>query len=259
MAKSWGETTGGSNDKIEFLKFNNGITNVRIVSGVLPRYVYWLLNKDNQAAPFECLRFNRNKESFVRGKADPVHDMGFFEKELDKDGNRVPLKPKKNYIAFVIDRSDNKLKVMEVKATILKGIQSIMKQLKLADPFDIDISIEKKGKGFDTEYDVQQIAAMQFQMALQNPNSPEYKRHEADKEILGDMLTDDSGDFLKFEKVPSLEETYPVPSYEEQKEAIQSFMEGKKETSDEDKDSSGNKSNGSSGSIDKEAASDLDD
>ncbi len=24
MAKSWGETTGGSNDKVEFLKFNNG-------------------------------------------------------------------------------------------------------------------------------------------------------------------------------------------------------------------------------------------
>ncbi|MFP9048501.1 hypothetical protein, partial [Enterococcus faecalis] len=59
--------------------------------------------------------YNRDKESFVRGKADPVHELGFFEKELDKDGNRVPLKPKKNYIAFVIDRSDNKLKVMEVK------------------------------------------------------------------------------------------------------------------------------------------------
>ncbi|MFP9170420.1 hypothetical protein ACLI2G_16765, partial [Enterococcus faecalis] len=73
MAKSWGETTGGSNDKIEFLKFNNGITRVRIVSGVLPRYVYWLTNKEGSVAPFECLRFNRDKESFVRGKADPVH------------------------------------------------------------------------------------------------------------------------------------------------------------------------------------------
>ncbi|QIO02029.1 ssDNA-binding protein [Salmonella phage rutana] len=257
MAKSWGETTGGSNDKIDFLKFNNGVTRVRIVSGVLPRYVYWLTNKDGNAAPFECLRFNRTKESFVRGKADPIHEMGFFEKELDKDGNRVPLKPKKNYIAFVIDRSDNKLKVMEVKATILKGIQSIMKQLKLSDPFDIDISIEKKGKGFDTEYDVQQIAAMQFQMALKDPTSAEAKLHAADADILGEAMCDDTGEFIKFEKVPSLEETYPVPSYEEQKEAILAFMEGREKQDGGDAKSGGDA--GSQKGIDQEAASDLDD
>lgn len=257
MAKSWGETTGGSNDKIEFLKFNNGITRVRIVSGVLPRYVYWLTNKEGSVAPFECLRFNRDKESFVRGKADPVHEMGFFEKELDKDGNRVPLKPKKNYIAFVIDRSDNKLKVMEVKATILKGIQSIMKQLNLATPFDIDISIEKKGKGFDTEYDVQQIAAMQFQIKLQDPNSAESKQYAADVDLIGEAMCDEDGDIIKFEKVPSLEQTYPVPTYEEQKEAIQAFMEGRENKDDDAK--SGNSNAGSQKGIDPEAASDLDD
>lgn len=258
MAKSWGETTGGSNDKVEFLKFNNGVTRVRIVSGVLPRYVYWLTNKDGNAAPFECLRFNRDKESFVRGAKDPIHEMGFFEKELDKEGNRVPLKPKKNYIAFVIDRSDNKLKVMEVKATILKGIQSIMKQLKLASPFDIDISIEKKGKGFDTEYDVQQIAAMQFQMALSNPNSAEAKQHAEDiLNLIGEPLTDEDGDIIKFEKVPSLEDAYPVPSYDEQKEAINAFMEGREKQEGGDAKSGGEPANQKG--IDTEAANDLDD
>ncbi|ATS94084.1 D11 protein [Pectobacterium phage DU_PP_V] len=253
MAKSWGDTTGGSNDKVDFLKFNNGVTKVRVVSGVLPRYVYWIPNKDGKVAPFECLRFNRTKESFVRGKADPVHDMGFYEKELDKKTNeKVLLKPKKNYIAFVIDRSDNKLKVMEVKATILKGIQSTMKQLDLDNPYDIDIEIEKKGTGFDTEYEVRQISAMKFQTALTNPNSVESKRYEQDTtDILGEALTDDEGDFLKFEKVPSLDELYPVSSYEELKEAIESWIEGRSE------ESTGNASS-SSKKIDSEAVSELD-
>lgn len=254
MAKSWGDTTGGSNDKVDFLKFNNGVTKVRIVSGVLPRYVYWVNNNDGKPAPFECLRFNRTKEQFVRGKADPIHDMGFFEKELDKKTQeRVPLKPKKNYIAFVIDRSDNKLKVMEVKATILKGIQSTMKQLDLDNPYDIDIEIEKKGTGFDTEYEVRQISAMKFQQALTNPASAESKRYEQDtNDILGEALTDENGDFLKFEKVPSLDELYPVPSYEELKEAVTSWIEGNQS------DGNGEGTKTSSKPIDQEAVNELD-
>ncbi|WLW41204.1 hypothetical protein LPEKDOOE_00119 [Salmonella phage KKP 3953] len=125
------------------------------------------------------------------------------------------------------------------------------------DPFDIDISIEKKGKGFDTEYDVQQIAAMQFQMKLKDPTSAESKLHAADVDILGEAMCDDTGEFIKFEKVPSLEETYPVPSYEEQKEAILAFMEGREKQDGGDAKSGGDA--GSQKGIDAEAASDLDD
>ena len=254
MAKSWGNTTGGSNgDKLDFMKFGNGKNVVRIVAGVLPRYVYWLQNKDNATAPFECLRFDRDKERFVRGKADPVHDLGFTE--LDKDKNAVPLKPKKNYVTVVIDRADNKLKIMEVKATILSGIQSIMGQLNLEDPSDIDITISKSGSGFDTKYDVQQIAAMQFQMGKNNPGSKEAAMHEADVALLGEALYDEGDVFLKFEKVPNLNELYPVQDYAEQKQAIESFMEGKKE---EGKENSGDAGGNTAKGIDTEAASDLD-
>lgn len=254
--KSWGSTTGGSNgDKLDYMKFANGKNVVRIVSGVLPRYVYWINNKDGNVAPFECLRFNREKENFVRGKADPVHDMGFKEKEL-KDGKEQMLKPKKNYLAVVIDRSDNKLKLMEVKATILSGIQSIMGQLNLNDPGDIDITISKSGSGFDTKYDVQQIAAMQFQMAKNNPGSKEAALHENDTAILGEAIEDEDGNFERFEKVPQLDTLYPVQTYEEQLESLKSWMEGKK-----DEEESGNKGSSESTSgkgIDTEAASDLD-
>lgn len=254
MAKSWNETTGGSNDKMDFMKFNNGINTVRIVSGIVPRYVYWVANKDNKVAPFECLRFSREKETFIRGKKDPVQELGFFEKELDKDGNRVPLKPKKNYVALVINRDTGKLEVMEVKATILKGIQSTIKQLNLSSPFDIDIQIEKKGKGFDTEYTVQQISAMQFQMAMKDENSKEARLHQKDVELIGEALCDEDGDIIKFEKVPNLEELYPVQTYEEQKEALAAWIEGREADKTE-----GSKSTGSnSPAIDPEAASDLD-
>lgn len=262
MAKSWGNTTGGSNgDKMDFMKFGAGKNVVRIVSGVLPRYVYWLQNKDGNTAPFECLRFDRDKERFVRGKADPVHDMGFMEKDVDpKTKLPVPLRPKKNYVAIVINRSTGKLEVMEVKATILQGIQSIMGQLNLEDPSDIDITIEKKGTGFDTKYDVQQIAAMQFQMAKQNAGSKESQQHEADAALIGEAITDEAGNLIKFEKIPNLDELYPVQSYEDQKKAIDSFMEGKKEGGEPNgtEGNSGANAGGEPKGIDREAASDLD-
>ena len=72
-----------------------------------------------------------------------------------------------------------------------------------------------------------------------------------------EAMCDDTGEFIKFEKVPSLEETYPVPSYEEQKEAILAFMEGREKQEGGDAKSGGDA--GSQKGIDAEAASDLDD
>lgn len=256
--KSWGSTTGGSNgDKLDYMKFNNGKNVVRIVSGVLPRYVYWIQNKDGKVAPFECLRFDREKERFIRGASDPVHDMGYKDAEK-KDGKEQPLRPKKNYLAVVIDRTDNKLKLMEVKATILTGIQSIMAQLNLDDPSDIDITISKSGTGFDTKYDVQQIAAMQFQMAKNQPGSKEAQRHEDDIALIGEALVNEADELEGFEKVPKLDAAYPVQSYDEQKKAILAWREGKQEESGEGGEPKGNEGSANSGNIDHEAASDLD-
>ena len=102
MAKSWGSTKGTTgSDKLNYMSFKSGKNVVRIVSPVLPRYVYWITNVDNKVAPFECLRFNRNTERFVSGAKDPVHDLGYKEKDADKKtGKPVPLKPKKNYVCW---------------------------------------------------------------------------------------------------------------------------------------------------------------
>lgn len=252
MAKSWGSTKGStSSDKLDYLKFPVGKTQFRIVSDVLPRYVYWITNNDGKPAAFDCLRFNRQSERFLSGAKDPVHDLGYKEKEENPKTKKIdPLKPKKNYVCWVIDRSDNKLKIMEVKATILKGIQSTMSQLDLNSPMDIDFTIEKTGKGFDTEYKVLEIAAMQFQTKVAVEGSKEANQYVKDLELLGERFEDEDGN-ASFSKVPDLDEQFPIPTYEEQKEAVQSFQLGKQE------DESGDE--GKADENQKEATNDLDD
>ena len=60
---------------------------------------------------------------------------------------------------------------------------------------------------------------------------------------------------VEFEKVPSLDAQFPIPSYDEQLESIRSFLEGKK---DEEGDQKDEKSEAKQEAA-KEAASDLDD
>lgn len=240
MAKAWGSTKGNtSNDKLDYMKFKNGKQTVRVVSGVEPRYSYWPLNKDGKTAPFDCLRFDRDNERFIQGAKDPVQDLGIIDAKT-----KEPLKCKKNYVCWVIDRADNKLKLMTIKDGILKGIQSVMSQLELEDPSDIDITIVRTGTSWnDTEYTVEAITAMKFQTNKAKEGSAEAKLHEADKEILGENM----------ENVKDLREVFPIQTYDEQKAALESFMEGR-----QDKQEPANQA-ANNAAVDTEAASDLDD
>ncbi|QCW23765.1 putative ssDNA binding protein [Pantoea phage vB_PagS_AAS21] len=256
MAKSWGSTKGTtSNDKLDYMSFKSGKNTIRIVSPVLPRYVYWLKNPENKAAPFECLRFNRDTEKFLSGARDPIHDLGFKEAEADKKTGKVlPLKPKKNYVCWVIDRADNKLKIMDVKATILKGIQSTMGQLDLSDPTEIDFVIEKTGKMFDTEYKVLEIEAMKFQQKVTQAGTKEFEQYQKDEELIGERFEDPETEEIGYAKVPSLDETFTRPTYEEQYESAKAFSEGRKDE-DEGEDKADEPVPGSNAS---EAVNDLD-
>ncbi|QFR57717.1 D11 protein [Serratia phage Slocum] len=241
MAKSWGSTKGSTtSDKIDYMKFKNGKQTVRVVSGVEARYVYWPKNKDDKTAPFDCLRFDRDNERFIQGAKDPVQDLGLIDPKT-----KEPLKCKKNYVCWVIDRADNKLKVMQVKDGILKGIQSTMSQLEIEDPSMIDITIVRTGSSWnDTEYSVEPITAMKFLGAVTKEGTPEYNLHQADKELLGEDM----------EKVKDLRELFPIQSYDEQRTALEGFMEGR-----QDKKEGGTDNEAAATANDAEAASDLDD
>lgn len=256
MAKSWGSTKGTtSSDKLDYMSFKAGKNVVRIVSPVLPRYVYWLKSQDGtKVAPFDCLRFNRETERFVSGAKDPITTLGLKEPKPNDKGEIVSLKPKKNYVCWVIDRADGKLKIMDVKATILKGIQSTMSQLEIDDPMSIDFVIERTGTNFDTTYKVQEIAASKFLAKVFTEGTEEFKQHEKDLELLGELSEDPETGDKEFEKVPNLDEQFPIPTYQEQLDSMTDFLEGKK-----DEDAGTDEKQAARNQNSKEAANDLDD
>lgn len=242
---NWGTVQGNtSSDKIEYVKLKPGKQAFRVVSGILPRYVYWLKNKDGKDANFDCLRFDRNKEKFVPGK-DPIQDMGIMEPK-PVDGKKIPLKCKKNYVCWVIDRADNKLKILTVKDGIFKGIKAVMSQLEITNPAEIDIVVERTGSNWnEVEYKVQEIAAMKFLTAVKTAGTPEFNQHAADEALLGE-------DWVN---VKSLEETYPLMSYKEQRDSIEAFMAGRSSQPEDNGAGTGAEDPAN----DQEAVSDLDD
>jgi hypothetical protein len=52
--------------------YKDGENTVRLVGGILPRYVYWLKGSNNKDIPVECLAFDREKEKFTNAEVDHV-------------------------------------------------------------------------------------------------------------------------------------------------------------------------------------------
>lgn len=54
--------------------YKEGENTVRIVGGILPRYVYWLKGTNNKDIPVECLAFSRDEEKFNNKELDHVSE-----------------------------------------------------------------------------------------------------------------------------------------------------------------------------------------
>lgn len=52
--------------------YKDGENTVRMVGGILPRYVYWLKGTNNKDIPVECLAFDREAEKFNNKEVDHV-------------------------------------------------------------------------------------------------------------------------------------------------------------------------------------------
>lgn len=52
--------------------YKDGENTVRLVGGILPRYVYWLKGTNNKDIPVECLAFDRQEEKFNNLEVDHV-------------------------------------------------------------------------------------------------------------------------------------------------------------------------------------------
>ena len=149
MAIAFGNTKGkAQSKKVDAYEYKDGENVVRIIGGVLPRYVYWLKGTNNKDIPVECLAFDRQAEKFNNLEVD--HVSKFFP---DKKCSWA-------YSVNCIDPSDGKVKVLNLKKKLFEQIISAAEDL--GDPTEYstgwDITFKRAKTGplpFNVEYTLQ--------------------------------------------------------------------------------------------------------
>ena len=125
MALSFKNTKGkAQKSSVEAYTYKDGDNKVRIIGGVLPRYVYWVKGTNNKDIPIECLSFSREKEKFDNMERDHVPD--FYPE----------LKCSWSYVVNCIDPSDGKVKALHLKKKLFEQILNAADDL--GDPTDYD-------------------------------------------------------------------------------------------------------------------------
>ena len=125
MAIAFKNTKGkAQKSSVESYTYKDGENRVRLIGGVLPRYVYWVKGTNNKDIPIECLAFSRDKEKFDNLEKDHVPE--FYPE----------LKCSWSYAVNVIDPQDGKVKVLNLKKKLFEAILSAAEDL--GDPTDYD-------------------------------------------------------------------------------------------------------------------------
>jgi hypothetical protein len=125
MAISFKNTKGkAQSNKVEAYEYKDGENTVRLVGGVLPRYIYWIKGSNNKDIPVECLAFSRDKEKFDNIEKD--HVPQFYPE----------LKCSWSYTVNCIDPKDGKVKALNLKKKLFEQIVSAAEDL--GDPTDFD-------------------------------------------------------------------------------------------------------------------------
>jgi hypothetical protein len=149
MALSFKNTKGkAQSNKVEAYEYKDGENTVRLVGGVLPRYIYWLKGTNNKDIPVECLAFSREKEKFDNVEKDHVNE--YFP----------DAKCSWSYSVNVIDPKQNKVVALNLKKKLFEQIVSAAEDL--GDPTDYDTGwdvVFKRAKTgplpFNVEYTLQ--------------------------------------------------------------------------------------------------------
>lgn len=149
MALSFTKTKGkAQSNKVDSYAYKDGENTVRLIGGVLPRYVYWVKGTNDKDIPVECLAFSREKEKFDNLEKDHIPD--FFP----------DLKCSWSYTVNCIDPSDGKVKALNLKKKLFEQILTAAEDL--GDPTDYDTGwdvVFKRVKtgplAFNVEYQLQ--------------------------------------------------------------------------------------------------------
>lgn len=125
MALDFGKTKGKAiKSAVDSYVYVDGENTLRLIGGVLPRYVYWLKGTNNKDIPVECLAFSREKEKFDNKEVDhvPAYHPG--------------LKCQWSYSINCIDPKDGKVKALNLKKKLFEQIITAAEDL--GDPTDPD-------------------------------------------------------------------------------------------------------------------------
>jgi hypothetical protein len=145
----FGQTKGKAiSNKVEAYEYKDGENTVRLVGGVLPRYVYWIKGTNNKDIPVECLAFSREKEKIDNLEKDWVPE--FYP----------DLKCSWSYAINCIDPKDGKVKALNLKKKLFEQIITAAEDL--GDPTDYETGwdvVFKRAKtgplAFNVEYTLQ--------------------------------------------------------------------------------------------------------
>jgi hypothetical protein len=152
MALSFSKTNGTAiKNSHESYTYKENENVVRMVGGILPRYVYWVKGTNDKQIPVECLSFDRELEKFNNLEVDHVPE---FHPEL---------KCSWSYSVNCIDPADGKVKVLNLKKKLFAQICSAAEDMGLdpTDPdngFDIVFKRVKTGPlAYNVEYTLSQL------------------------------------------------------------------------------------------------------
>lgn len=194
MALKFGETKGKAVKKsVEAYEYKDGENTVRLVGGVLPRYVYWLKGTNNKDIPIECLAFDRETERFANKEVD--HVPTYF---ADKKCSWA-------YSINCLDPKDGKVKVLNLKKKLFEQILTAAEDL--GDPTDYD-------SGWDVVFKRQKTGPLPFNVEYTLAVLKCKRRSLTPDE----RATADSAE--------DIDSKFPRPTADEVKAALEKLLEG---------------------------------
>ena len=214
MAIGFGNFNGGAKKSdVTYMKMADGDSTFRILpNSFLPSYTYWVVGANGKELPFECLQFDRGNERFDNSRPCPIKTLGLKDK-AGKD-----LRCSWSYKCLVINKATGKVEVLQMKKGIIEDIKSVAGQLEI-DPTDVDtgtwFTVTRKKTGplpMNVEYTLQQLKCRSTAL------TPEEKQ--------------------LIEESKTIDEMFPVETYDQQMVRLKAHLEGKKDESTNELDDS---------------------
>ena len=200
MSLKFGDTKGKAAKKsVEAYEYKDGENIVRLIGGVLPRYVYWLKGTNNKDIPIECLAFDREKEKFTNVETDWVPQY-----YPDKKCSWA-------YSINCIDPKDGRVKALNLKKKLFEQILSAAEDL--GDPTDYD-------EGWDVVFKRQKTGPLPYNVDY-TLSVLKCKRR---------ALTDAERNAA--ESAESIDSKFSRPTPEEVKAAVEKIAAGSSENTD---------------------------